>query len=164
MRVRGERGSVLVLVPAGFLVLMLLAAIAVDSAVTYLGQEQLHDALAAAANDAVTAGLDNPSFYGSGTIKLDPVLAGRAVCLSVLAQNDSALRQVHLWMNVNGDSVQVQGTAVIEGVFGRFIPGFAQRTVRASAEAVATQGPLAATAGQPGPPGAPPTRLDCLSG
>jgi len=161
---KGDRGSVLALVPAGFLVLMLLAAIAVDSAVTYLGQEQLHDALAAAANDAVTAGLDSPSFYGSGTIKLDPVQVGRAVCLSVLAQNDTALRQVHLWMYVHGDSVQVQGTAVIDGVFGRFIPGFAHRTVRASAEAVVTEGPLASTTGILSPAAAPPTPLDCFSG
>jgi len=164
MRLNAERGSVLALVPAGFLVLMLLAALAVDSAVTYLGQEQLHDALAAAANDAVTAGIDTPSFYGSGTIKLDPVRAGRAVCVSVLAQNDSALHDLHLWMTVNRDSVQLQGTAVIDGVFGRVVPGFAHRTVRASAAAVVTAGPIAEAAGQVSAEAAPPTPLDCSTG
>ena len=38
---------------------MIFAAIAVDGAGAYLAQRQLTDALAAAANDAVTAGLDN---------------------------------------------------------------------------------------------------------
>jgi len=160
MRVNRERGSVLALVPAGFLVLMLLAALAVDSAVTYLGQEQLHDALAAAANDAVTAGLDNPAFYRAGTIEVDPVRAGRTACLSILAQDDAGLQHLHLWMSVNDDSVQLQGTAVIDGVFGRIIPGFGQRTVRGFADAVVTGGPLSATAGQVRVE-APLTPLDC---
>jgi hypothetical protein len=160
MRVNSERGSVLALVPAGFLVLMLLAALTVDSAVTYLGRDQLHDGLAAAANDAVTAGLDNPAFYGAGTIEVDPVRAGRAACLSILAQDDAGLQHLHLWMSVNDDSVRLQGTAVIDAVFGRIVPGFGQRTVRASAQAVVTEGPLRSTAGQVRVE-APLTPLDC---
>jgi hypothetical protein len=61
---RTEGGSVLMLVPAGFLILMLFAGIAVDSAAAYLGQRQLSDALSAAANDAATAGLDDADYYG----------------------------------------------------------------------------------------------------
>jgi hypothetical protein len=138
-----EEGSVLALVPAGFLVLILLAALAVDSAVAYLGQEQLHDALTAAANDAVTAALDNGSFYGSGVIGLDQTAAGRAVCLSVLAQNASGLHALQVWMAVDGDSVHLKGQAQVDNVFGRVIPGFGHHTVRASVSAVATQRPLA---------------------
>ncbi len=141
-----EEGSVLALVPAGFLVLILLAALAVDSAVTYLGQEQLHDALSAAANDAVTAALDNGSFYRSGVIALDQSAAGRAVCLSVLAQNASTLHGLQVWMAVDGDSVHLKGQAEVDSVFGRVIPGFGHHAVRASASAVATEGPLADTA------------------
>ena len=49
-----DRGSVLALVPAGLLVLVLLAAIAVDTSVAYLGRRELAAAADAAANDAVT--------------------------------------------------------------------------------------------------------------
>jgi hypothetical protein len=137
-----DRGSVLALVPAGLLVLMILAALAVDSAVAYLGQQQLHDALSAAANDAVTRGLNHGSFYGEGVVGLDTASAGQAICLSVLAQNDTGLHHLHLWMSVDAQSIHVEGTAVVDAVFGRAIPGFATRTVRSSADAVVTTGPL----------------------
>lgn len=137
----GERGSALALVPAGFLVLVLLASLAVDSAVAYLGQQQLHDALSAAANDAVTAGLDNASFYGGGTLVLDPAAVARTVCASVAAQHDPGLHHIALSMVIEGDSVRVNGSAVVDAVFGRAIPGLAQRSVSSSAAASLASGP-----------------------
>ena len=148
-----DRGSVLALVPAGFLVLMLLAALAVDSAVSYLGQEQLHDALSGAANDAVTAALDDGAFYHSGAITIDPAAAGRAVCASVAAQNAPALHGLEVWMAVDGNSLRLQGKAQVDAVFGRVIPGLAHHTVRASVAAVAAQGPVATTAAASSPGG-----------
>jgi hypothetical protein len=140
-----DRGSVLALVPAGFLVLVILAALAVDGAVTYLGQEQLHDALSAAANDAVTAALDNGSFYRSGSITVDPAQAGQAVCVALLAQNAPALHRLEVWMAVDGAFLQLRGKAEIDTVFGRVIPGFDHHTVEASAAAVVTEGRLASS-------------------
>jgi len=140
-----NRGSVLALVPAGFLVLVILAALAVDGAVTYLGQEQLHDALSAAANDAVTAALDNGAFYRSGLITVDPDQAGHAVCVALLAQNAPALHGLEVWMAVNGASLQLRGKAEIDTVFGRVIPGFDHHSVEAAAAAVATEGHLASS-------------------
>src|SRR3954452_750854 len=61
---RGERGSVLILVPAGVLVLMLLGAIAVDFSVAYLAKRQLEAAAGAAVNDAAGAGLDERALRG----------------------------------------------------------------------------------------------------
>ncbi len=142
MRVRGQarsqRGSVLMLVPAGFLVLVTLAALAVDSAATYLAQQQLHDSLVAAANDAVTAGLSNQSFYSRGAVSIDPRAAGQVVCLAVAAQSDSNLHGIRLWMAVNGPAIRLRGTAVVDEVFGRAIPGFGQRHVMADVQAVVT--------------------------
>src|SRR4029077_9125982 len=89
-----ERGSVLMLVPAGFLVLIILAALAVDNAAAYLGQQQLHDSLAAAANDAVSACLSNRSFYSGGVVTVDRVAAGRVVCLTVAAESDGDLHGI----------------------------------------------------------------------
>jgi hypothetical protein len=139
------------LVPAGFLVLILLGALAVDSAVTYLGQQQLHDTLAAAATDSATAGVDNGSFYRTGTLVLDPAQVARTVCLSIRAQNQSGLHGLRLWVAVDGDRVGLEGTATVNAVFGRAVPGFGHRRVRAVVSAVATNGPVATTPSVPGP-------------
>jgi hypothetical protein len=159
---RRDQGSVLVLVPAGLLVLMILAVLAVDSAVAYLGQQQLHDALSAAANDAVTRGLNEGSFYSSGMVALEPASVGQAICDSVLAQDDTGLHQLHLWMAIDGESVRIEGTAVIDAVFGRAIPGFGTRMVRSFADAVVTSGPLRGSSG-PAESGVAMTPLDCTA-
>lgn len=159
-----DRGSVLVLVPVGLLVLIILAALAVDSAVAYLGQQQLHDALSAAANDAVTRGLNQGSFYGEGVVGLDSATVGQAICLSVLAQDDTGLHHLHLWMSVDAQSIHVEGTAVVDAVFGRAIPGFGTRTVRSSADAVVTSGPLQGGSTSRSQSGGALTPLDCTSG
>ncbi len=147
-----ELGSALALVPAGFLVLVLLASLAVDSAVAYLGQQQLHDALSAAANDAVTAGLDNSSFYRQGSLVLDPSAVARTVCAAVAAQHDSGLHHITLAMAIDGDSVRVSGSAVVDAVFGRAIPGLAHRSVRSSAAASLASGPAVPRPAFPGAP------------
>ena len=96
-----ESGSALALVPAGFLVLIILAAIAVDSAVALLGQRQLGDALAAAANDAAGAAISNSTFYGTGRVALDPAAAARTVCVSLAAQHPN-LRDLSVQIAVAG--------------------------------------------------------------
>jgi hypothetical protein len=154
-----DRGSVLMLVPAGFLVFMILAALAVDSASAYLGQQQLHDSLVAAANDAVTAGLSNQSFYGRGAVTIDPAAAGRAVCASMAAQSDSDLHGIEIWMAVDGEALRLEGTATVDAVFGRAIPHFGRRHVDAQVRAVVTGRPLPA-AGQ-GSPSAPLAPVTC---
>lgn len=139
---RGDAGSVLALVPAGFLVLIVLAALAVDSAVAYQAQGQLHDALAAAANDSVTGGLDSASFYGHGRVILTPSAVAAVVCQSVEAQGDPGLHHLHLAVAVSvaGDAVEVAGSATVDAVFGRALPGFGSRTVSSSAEATVSSG------------------------
>lgn len=163
MRLTGghdERGSVLILVPVGLLVLVILGSLAVDSAVQYLGQEQLHDALSAAANDAVTAGIDSGSFYRGGRVTLDPAEVAKVVCLDLLAQGDSQLHDVTVSAAISGDSVRLEGAAVVESVFGRALPGFASHTVHSSSSAVGAQGPLGPNAPDPAGPMVP---LDCTS-
>src|SRR4051794_17813956 len=57
-----EQGSSLMLAPAGFLVLLLLASVSVDSAIAFLGRRQLENAVTAAANDAATVAIpDGPA-------------------------------------------------------------------------------------------------------
>ncbi|MEO5679232.1 MAG: hypothetical protein ABIS47_06150 [Acidimicrobiales bacterium] len=63
-----QRGSTLLLVPSAVLVLFLLAGLTVDGAATFLGQRELADACAGAANDAAAAALDPGGVYGSGGV------------------------------------------------------------------------------------------------
>ena len=129
---RRERGSVLLLVPAGLLVLLVLAAIAVDGAVVFLAQRELAGAAAAAANDAAT-GVDEGAFY-AGEVALD---GGRAAETAVQAV---AARRPHGVDVVGSPDVVVAGTTVTVVVAGRVRPPFGHREFRlaARASAVAT--------------------------
>jgi hypothetical protein len=136
-----ERGSVMMLVPAGLLILLLFAAIAVDSAGAFLAQRQLTDALAAAANDAATAGLDNRAFYSAGAVRLDPAASATVVCTSLAAQGDADLHQVTVDFGVSGATIELRGTAEVDAAFGRLIPHFGIRRVAAEVRADAQEGP-----------------------
>jgi hypothetical protein len=135
---RDERGSVLVLVPAGFLVLILLGGMAVDSAVAFLGARQLSDATAAAANDAATAALGNGAFYGSGTLNIDPSAAASVVCRSLSAQENGDLHDLTVAIAVAGPVIRVRAHGQVDAVFGRIVPGFGHRAVSAEATATAS--------------------------
>lgn len=71
------------LMPAAVLIMLLLGAIAVDSAIVYLGQRQAYNVAFDAANDAAGAGLDLHAVRTRGEIVYDParieVLAAQAV-------------------------------------------------------------------------------------
>lgn len=128
----------LILVPALLLVLMILAAIAVDSAVVFLGQRQLGDAAAAAADDAATA-LSDQSFYRGGSVDLDPSVARQVADASVAAQDRSGVTiDGPVDVQVEGRQVCVSLTGHVEAIFGRAIPGVPHSTtVRARATATA---------------------------
>jgi Flp pilus assembly protein TadG len=154
---RGQAGSVLALVPAAFLVLILLAALAVDNAVAYQARQQLHDALVAAANDSVTAGLNQQAFYSGGTVQLDPASVESAACTAIRAQDLSGFHQLQVEVAVSGDYVRVTGSGSVDAVFGRAIPGWGSRhvTTAAGATVAAEQAPV-------NPPALPsPTVVTC---
>ncbi|HEY1634569.1 MAG TPA: hypothetical protein VGF64_07420, partial [Acidimicrobiales bacterium] len=134
---------VLILVPTLVLVLVVLAAIAVDSATVFLGQRQLGDAAAAAANDAASA-LSDPSFYRSGQVALDPSIAQRVADASVTDQDRSGvLIDGPVDVRVAGRQVCVSLTGHVEAIFGRAIPGVPHATTvraRATATAAGDQG------------------------
>src|SRR6476469_4711078 len=88
-----ERGSALALVPAGVLVLLILAAICVYFSSAELARRQLHDAAAGAANDAAGGGLDLLRLRtGDWRISVDPDLARSIAERSVEATVRGRLR------------------------------------------------------------------------
>lgn len=72
--------------PAALMVVIILAAIAVDLSLARNRQRQVEVAAQAAANDAVTIGLDLDRLRSDGSVRLEPNLVGNAVAESLQAQ------------------------------------------------------------------------------
>ena len=121
----------LLLFPAAVLVVVVLAAIAVDSAIVFLGQREVANAVSAAANDAASAGIGNRSFYEGGRIELDPDTVRRLATEQVVAALD-ATRFSGLAVDVEvrftdpsgcAPVVRVRAGASVSSLFAAALPG-----------------------------------------
>ena len=65
-----ERGSALLLVPAGVLIVALLASVAVDGMAAFLAQREAQAAASSLANDLVSLALDESSLRHRGNYRL----------------------------------------------------------------------------------------------
>ena len=149
---RAERGSVLALIPAGVLVLLILAAVCVDFSTAELARQQLRDAAAGAANDAAGGALDQARLRaGDGHVTIDAD-AARAIAERSLAVT------VHAPVRLTGPpTVAVVGdrvTVTLEGdapyLFAPAVGGHRRVRVRAEASAaLRTNGPGPAPAAAP---------------
>lgn len=134
----------LMLLPAAVLVMLVLAAIAVDSAIAYLGQRELANAAVAAANDAATLALSEASFYRDGEVATDAerlealaeervraAVDGRRLRMLVVeAQAVAPPTEGCAW------TVVIRARAEVDRHFGGVLPGGAGTTeVRAAASA-----------------------------
>lgn len=137
-RLRGDRGSVLMLIPAAVLVVLLLGAIAVDSAVAYLGHRELQDFTASVADQAASAALDKSPFYGSGAVRIDEAAARQVAMDAWRARNGSGgltILVVDIAFGAGDRAVTVTATGTVHDVFG---PVFRHPTVTVRARATAT--------------------------
>lgn len=122
---RGERGSALLLLPAGFVALLVLAAIAVDQSRLFAARRQLLNVAASAANDAVAAGLDESAYRrGVGAA----LAAGRAesevdAALAAHGLVNRVRRQVTVGEGPRGPEVTVRLEAEEPTLFARLAPG-----------------------------------------
>jgi Flp pilus assembly protein TadG len=142
LRSRSDRGSVLMLMPAGILVVIILAAISVDQSLVFLRQRQASSVAIDVANDLATAALDEDSFRSTGRFRLDEARA-RSLGQLLVASSDIGphLRDVDIWLSAD-DEVVVELTAGVDYIFARALPGASDgTTVRARAAAVAASGP-----------------------
>ncbi len=114
-----NRGSALLLVPAGLLIVFVLAAIAVDYSHVYLARRELVTAADSAAHDAVIAASDGQ--------RIDPAAATAIVNDSIESRGDDlhlvAPPQVEV---VAGVELHVALTAEVEYVFAPALPGGAR--------------------------------------
>ncbi|HVE47909.1 MAG TPA: hypothetical protein VNA57_14330 [Acidimicrobiales bacterium] len=153
-----KEGSVLLLVPAGVLVLIILGAIAVDLAIAFLGQRELSSLAAAVANDAATAAISDERFYrgagggddgsGAGDIEIDPVAAQRLAQDAADRRAPRGLSNIEVDARAEGRQVCVRLRGDVAYVFARAVPGAADKTtVEGSAVATAVEGDAGAPAG-----------------
>jgi hypothetical protein len=116
---------VLALIPAGLLVLLLLAAIAVDAATEYLARSELAAAADAAANDAATFGLDEARFRETGEFVLDPARAEEAVRRALAARGSGVIDRAQIATEVDPEAGTVTVTLRSSAhlVFAPVVPG-----------------------------------------
>ena len=137
-----DRGTVLMLMPAAVLVLLMLGGIAFDYAHLFLAKRELSSVAEAAANDAVTHGVDQAAVRRGDGYVLDPDLVADSVAASV-AHHSPDLHfigdpQVEI---LSPTEVRVTITASIDYVFTRAVPGVAgAATVKVTATADARNG------------------------
>ena len=133
--VGGDRGSILLLVPAAFLVVMILASIAVDMSLVHLRQRQAHDLAASAANDAVTAAADHLGLR-HGRIQMAQADA-EAVVARIVAASDLAPQVVGPpVVRIRPDTIEVELSVRADYVFASVVPGAPDSTtVTATASA-----------------------------
>lgn len=134
-----EGGSVLMLVPAAVLVLVILGAIAVDSAVVFLAQRELANRTAAAANDIAGMGLGDDDLYRRGEVALSPDRADRQIALVFDAVAPAGFDIISAVAEVNGAEVVVRAKAEVRHLFAPAIPGARRTTtVQSTSRATAT--------------------------
>ena len=144
-----ERGSALLLMPAGVLLVLLLGALAVDHALAFMAERQVANLAAAAANDAATAALDRAQLYADGAVVLDPVLARAAAEATVGAQLPGRLEGVALDVVVDpvAATVTVRVTGTVPYLFSDAVPGARPQSSSATAVAVAATSARSAAPG-----------------
>lgn len=132
-RLRAARGSVLMLMPAAVLIVLLLGALAVDSAIVYLRQRQAYNLAFDAANDAAGAGLDLEAARHDGEIVLDPVRVEAVAREAVAASGLDDVRLVSA--RADGTGVVVAVEVVVEHLFVQVFGDPARDTLRVEARA-----------------------------
>ena len=137
----GDRGSTLLLVPAGFLIVLIMASIAVDMSLVHLRQRQAVDVASGAANDAVTAAAEEGALRGGDGVAVSQADA-EAVVERIVAASDLAPAVVGApVVRVTAASVEVELTVRADYIFAGAVPGAPDGTTvtaRASARADAS--------------------------
>jgi Flp pilus assembly protein TadG len=129
VRAGPERGSTLLLFPAGLLIMVALAAMTVDSAIGFLAQRQLMNATAAAANDAATQALSDRAFYQDNRLELSAADVEAVAVDRVFDLVDSGR---HHGLTVTAAAtrtggcawtVTVRASSRVDELFGKAMPG-----------------------------------------
>lgn len=137
---RSSRGSVLMLMPAAVVIVLLLGAIAVDSAILYLEQRQAYNVAFDAANDAAGAGIDRDVARTTGELVYDPSRVRAVAEATVDASATDGLTLVSAVPEGAGVAVTVE--VRVRRLFVQAFGGRSTETIRLTARATGeTRGP-----------------------
>ena len=130
------------LMPAGLLIVLVLASIAVDMSLVHLRKRQAFELAATAANDAATAGVDQGRRRTTHDYVLDPERA-RAVVAEVVAASELAPELARPpVVTITTAGVRVELALEADHIFADVVPGAPDGTeVTATATATAAAGP-----------------------
>ncbi|MBA2279913.1 MAG: hypothetical protein M3527_04780 [Actinomycetota bacterium] len=132
------------LMPAAILVVIVLGSIAVDFSIAFLGERELASLAAAAANDAVTAGVDAEQLREDGTFTLDADRVLEVVRSTIEGSStevELAPPVVELTVVDGEPAVRVTLRGTVDYIFAPALPGAPDSAaVAASALAVARPG------------------------
>jgi hypothetical protein len=126
------RGSVLMLMPAGLLIVFVLGSISIEFAATSMRQRALYNAADAAANDAATYAIDRVVLRSTGEVVLDPALVEEAVALSLRAQGVELVAPPLIEVSADGKSIHLELVQYVPFVIARALPGGDGTVVRAN--------------------------------
>lgn len=121
------------LMPAAVLIVLLLGAVAVDSAIVYLKQRQAYNVAFDAANDAAGAGFDLEAARTTGEIVWDPQRIEALAAEAVAAAGIDGLDLVTA--RPDGDDVEVTVAVTVEHLFVQVFGDPARDELEVSARA-----------------------------
>ncbi|MGI9607831.1 MAG: hypothetical protein ACR2P0_17015 [Acidimicrobiales bacterium] len=134
--VRADRGQSVLLLPAGFLILLILGALVLEAAALHLRQRQLDDLADSLANDAAAVGFDIAEFRDSGDVQIDGGRAGDAATVSIEFSNLPDARVVGVRVDSGAvPAVEIELEVNHEYIIGRNLLGGASDTLTATGRA-----------------------------
>ena len=126
------RGSVLMLMPAGLLIVFVLGSISIEFATVSMRQRALYNAADAAANDAATYAIDRVVLRATGEVVLDPTLVEEAVVLSLRAQGVELVRAPLVEVSADRKTIHLELVQHVPLVIAGALPGTDGTVVRAN--------------------------------
>jgi hypothetical protein len=132
-RGRPDRGSVLMLMPAGVVITLLLGAIAVDAAIVHLEQRQAYNVAFDAANDAAGAGIDRDTLRSTGELVFDPGRVRQIAADTIAAAAADGVTLLDA--RSDGDEVAITVEVRVRRLFGQAFGARSTEVLRLTARA-----------------------------
>jgi hypothetical protein len=126
------RGSVLMLMPAGLLIVFVLGSISIEFAAVSMRQRALYNAADAAANDAATYAIDRVVLRATGEVALDPTLVEEVVSASIRAQGIVLVSAPLIEVSADGKTIHLELVQHVPFVIARALAGGDGTVVRAT--------------------------------
>jgi len=135
------RGSVLMLMPAGLLIVFVLGSISIEFAAVSMRQRALYNVADAAANDAATYAIDRTVLRSTGEVVLDPTLVAQSVEDSLRAQGVILVRAPLIEVSADRKTIHLELAQHVAFVIAGALPGTDGTVVHANVRVTTVDSP-----------------------